>query len=135
MNTTIIQRITTGFGLVYLLIGILGFLPGITVPTHHGPVPGEGLLLGIFAVNVVHNLAHLLLGAVLLWGGLSAARVTSVNRVMAGVFALLVVASIIAPLAEGVAINPPDTVLHLASTVLTAVLGFATSRQPAPSRS
>jgi hypothetical protein len=28
-------------------------------------VPGEGLLLGIFAVNVVHNIAHLALGAVL----------------------------------------------------------------------
>lgn len=135
MNTATIQKITTGFGLVYLLIGILGFLPGITIPTHHGPVPGEGLLLGIFAVNVVHNLAHLALGAVLVWGGLAAAHVGTVNRVMAAVFALLVVASVIAPLAEGVAINPPDTILHVVSALLTGYLGFATGRRTVPSRS
>ncbi|HEV2067112.1 MAG TPA: DUF4383 domain-containing protein, partial [Thermomicrobiales bacterium] len=60
MSTSTVQKITLAFGLVYLLIGVLGFIPGITRfesdPT--GPVPGEGLLLGIFAVNVVHNVAH-----------------------------------------------------------------------------
>ncbi len=135
MTITTIQRTTTGFGLVYLLVGILGFLPGITMPTHHGPVPGEGLLLGIFAVNLVHNLAHLALGAVLVWGGLAATRVVPVNRAMAAVFALLVVASVIAPIVEGVAINPPDTVLHLASALLTAALGFASGRRAVPSHS
>jgi hypothetical protein len=54
---------------------------------------------------------------------------------MAGVFAILVVGSVIAPLAEGVAINPPDTILHLMTAVLTAVLGFATGRPAVPSRS
>ncbi|MDQ4045296.1 MAG: DUF4383 domain-containing protein, partial [Chloroflexota bacterium] len=60
MSTPTVQKITSVLGLVYLLIGVLGFIPGITRfesdPT--GSVPGEGLLLGIFAVNVVHNLAR-----------------------------------------------------------------------------
>ncbi len=133
MTRSTIQRITIGFGIVYLLIGILGFIPGITTFAANpvGPVPGEGLLLGIFAVNVVHNIAHLVLGAVLILGGLSAESVTKVNKGMAAVFLVLVVGSVIAPIVEGVAINPPDTILHFASALLTGYLGFAASRQNA----
>ena len=130
MTRSTIQRITIGFGIVYLLIGILGFIPGITTFAANpvGPVPGEGLLLGIFAVNVVHNIAHLVLGAVLILGGLSAESVTKVNKGMAAVFLVLVVGSVIAPIVEGVAINPPDTILHLASALLTGYLGFVAPR-------
>ena len=120
-----VQRITLGLGVVYIAIGILGFIPGITVPA--GP-PGQGLLLGIFAVNTVHNIVHLIAGAVLIWGGLSADNVTTVNKVMAVVFALLVPVSFIAPIAEGVAINLPDTFLHIVSALLTGYLGFFASR-------
>ena len=136
MSASTVQKITAGLGSVYLLIGVLGFVPGITRfasdPT--GSVPGEGLLLGIFAVNVVHNIAHLALGAILIWGSRSAAKVGAVNRLMAAVFLVLVVASVIAPIVEGVAINPPDTVLHLASALLTGYLGFVAARQVAASR-
>ncbi len=136
MSTSTVQKITSAFGLVYLLIGVLGFVPGITrfESDPMGSVPGEGLLLGIFAVNVVHNVAHLALGAILVWGSRSAARVGAVDRLMAAVFLILVVASVIAPIVEGVAINPPDTVLHLASALLTGYLGFVATRQTAASR-
>ncbi len=33
MNRSTVQRITIGFGIVYVLIGILGFIPGITMPS------------------------------------------------------------------------------------------------------
>lgn len=129
MERSAVQKITIGFGIVYALFGVLGFIPGITVPAaRFNAVPGEGLLLGIFAVNVVHNLAHLLLGALLISGGLSAARVFTVNKVLAAVFLILTVASFIAPLVEGVNLNPPDTILHLASALLTGYLGFGTAR-------
>src|SRR5687767_13110869 len=120
-----VQRITLGLGIVYIAIGVLGFIPGITVPA--GP-PGQGLLLGIFAVNTIHNIVHLIAGAVLIWGGLSAANVTTANKVMAVVFALLVPVSLIAPLAEGVAINLPDTLLHIVSALLTGYVGFFAGR-------
>jgi hypothetical protein len=136
MSRSAVQKITLAFGIVYFLVGVLGFIPGITQfnPNPAGPVPGEGLLLGIFAVNVVHNIAHLAVGAVLIWGGLSAARVLAVNKAMAILFLVLVVGSIIAPIVEGVAINPPDTVLHLASALLTGYLGFLAARQVSTSR-
>ncbi len=135
MNRSTIQKVTIGFGAVYLLIGILGFIPGITVETNDpGSVPMEGELLGIFAVNLIHNIAHLAIGAVLIWGGMSAVNVGKVNRLMTAVFAVLVVASIIAPIVEGVNINPPDTVLHLVSALLTGYLGFIASRATAVGR-
>jgi hypothetical protein len=108
------SRITLGLGVVYVAIGVLGFVPGIT---------SNGLLLGIFAVNTVHNIAHLALGAVLIWGGMSASYVI-VNKALAVVFAVLVVASFVAPILEQLPLNPPDTILHLASMILTGYIGF-----------
>jgi hypothetical protein len=125
MSTT--QRITVGFGIVYLAVGILAFIPGMTVASSQ---PGQGLLLGIFAVNTLHNVTHLLVGAVLVWAGVAAPPVTTaVNKALAVVFALLVVANFVAPIVEGVALNPPDTLLHLASVLVTGYLGFLTSRR------
>ena len=52
-----------------------------------------------------------------------------VSRGLAVVFAILVVGSLIAPIVEGVAINPPDTGLHLASLLVTAAVGFMVTRR------
>jgi hypothetical protein len=47
---------------------------------------------------------------------------------MAVVFAVLVVASFVAPILEQLPLNPPDTVLHLVSMLITGYLGFAVGR-------
>lgn len=52
-------------GAVFLLVGVLGFVPGIT--TNYGQMQFAGhesgaLLLGIFQVSVLHNIVHLLFG-------------------------------------------------------------------------
>lgn len=135
MDRSAIQKVTIAFGIIYTLVGILDFIPGITVDVpDSGSVPLEGELLGIFAVNLIHNLAHIGVGLAMVWGASRADRVTLTNRTMTGVFALLVVASVIAPIVEGVAINPPDTVLHLASALVTGYLGFVATREPALGR-
>jgi hypothetical protein len=119
------QKITFAFGAFYVLIGILGFVPGITTATANA---GQGLLLGIFAVNTIHNIAHLVLGLALVAGSMSAANTLMVNKVMAVVFLLLVVASFIAPILEQLPLNLPDTILHLVSALLTGYLGFMGNR-------
>jgi 4-hydroxybenzoate polyprenyltransferase len=53
-------------GVVFLLVGVLGFVPGIT--SDYGTMSGAGhdsmaKLLGIFQVSVLHNIVHLLFGA------------------------------------------------------------------------
>src|SRR5437763_3064826 len=50
------------FGVVFLLIGILGFVPSVT--------PNE-MLLNIFHVNAAHNAVHLLTGVVALSAGIA----------------------------------------------------------------
>src|SRR5437764_1334678 len=125
MSRSMAVKVALGLGAVYLLVGVLGFVPGITVP--NGMAPGQGLLLGIFAVNTIHNLAHIILGAALVYGAMNDVRL--VGKVLAVVFAILIVGSVIAPIVEGVAINPPDTGLHLASLLVTAAIGWMAQRR------
>jgi len=106
------QRISLWLGVFYVAIGILGFVPGVTA---------NGLL--IFAVNALHNIVHVVLGAALIWASRSA-MLGMVNKTLAVVFAVLVVGSFIAPIVEQVPLNPPDTLLHLASFLVTAYVGF-----------
>jgi hypothetical protein len=52
-------------GVVFLLVGILGFVPGIT--SHYSDLSFAGhnsdaKLLGIFEVSILHNIVHLLFG-------------------------------------------------------------------------
>jgi Domain of unknown function (DUF4383) len=115
------QKISIVLGVVYFAVGILGFIPALVTPSTQ---PGHSLLLGIFAVNAIHNVVHLVAGGILIWAGLSADRVVTVGKALAVVFAALVVVSFVAPIAEGVAINLPDTLLHLASALVTGYVGF-----------
>ena len=131
MTRATIQKATIAYGVIYALIGVLGFIPGITqFSDRYGAVPLEGMLLGIFAVNLIHNIAHLMLGGALIVGGRSAGAVIATNRIMAFVFVVLTVASFIAPLVEGVNLNLPDTILHLASAAITGYFGFLAAAQP-----
>jgi hypothetical protein len=59
------QAVTLLFGAVFLLVGVAGFIPGLT--SHYGDLGFAGPdstaeLLGTFQVSVLHNLVHLLFG-------------------------------------------------------------------------
>ena len=65
MTATPIQTASAAFGAIFLLVGILGFIPGITTNFDDLMVAGHesnALLLGIFQVSVLHNLVHLAFG-------------------------------------------------------------------------
>jgi hypothetical protein len=62
---TSLQKATQAVGAVFLLVGILGFIPGVT--SNYGFLAFAGhdsgaLLLGIFQVSILHNIVHLLFG-------------------------------------------------------------------------
>lgn len=68
-----VQPAATVVGAVFLLVGILGFIPGVT--TSYDQLGGAGhdsmaLLLGLFQVSILHNVVHLLFGV----AGLALAR-------------------------------------------------------------
>jgi hypothetical protein len=58
------QTLALVFGIVFLLVGILGFIPGITedAPGSFWGEDSEGSLLGVFQTSILHNIAHLLFG-------------------------------------------------------------------------
>jgi hypothetical protein len=83
---TSVQTVTLAVGAVFLLVGILGFVPGITSGVDQLSFAGHqsgAMLLGLFQVSVLHNVVHLLFGVVglalsrswtgsrsyLIWGG------------------------------------------------------------------
>src|SRR5659263_408791 len=61
------------FGVVYLLVGLLGFF----VKSNGFAATDGGKLLGIFMVNPLHNIVHLAVGALLVYG---ASRVEAMSR-------------------------------------------------------
>lgn len=114
------------FGAVYLLVGLLGF----TVSGGH-PAAGHmgGLLLGIFMVNTLHNVVHLLIGAVLLIAGLRGSERTAAtaDATIGGAYLLVFLYGLIVPLSSAanfVALNSADNVLHLLSALLLGVVGL-----------
>jgi hypothetical protein len=65
LTATNVQRASLAVGIVFLLVGILGFIPGITTNYDQLLLAGHesgALLLGIFQVSILHNLVHLLFG-------------------------------------------------------------------------
>jgi hypothetical protein len=58
-----IKRYCQIIGAIFLGIGILGFIPGVSMlPAHHMEPSTSGLLFGIFPINALHNFVHIAFG-------------------------------------------------------------------------
>ena len=66
MDRTLVQNVARLVGIVFLLVGIAGFIPGMTTNLYDGLEfagnDGTAELLGIFQVSVLHNIVHRLFG-------------------------------------------------------------------------
>ena len=123
-------------GIVFLAVGILGFVPGIT--THYGDLSFAGhdsgaKLLGIFQTSILQNIIHLLFGL----AGIAMARSWEGARtyLIGGgvIYLVLFVYGLFAHRATSanfVPFNSADNVLHVALGVGMLALGFALGRQP-----
>src|SRR5438309_11277117 len=106
-------------GIVFLLVGILGFVPGITQNIYPITFAGHGAndkLLGVFQVSVLHNIVHLLFGV----AGLAMAKATrSATSYLVGGGVIYIVLAIYGAVisdqstANFVPINTADNWLHL----------------------
>ena len=128
------MRITTFaliFGIGFALIGIAGFIPGLLSPIHGGEhmviQGGYGAVLGLFPVNWLHSLVHLLFGV---WG-LAASRsvggALAYARGVAVIYAVLAVAGLIPGLRTMFGLVPlfgHDVWLHVALAAPAAYFGF-----------
>ena len=86
MNTRTFAMI---FGIVFLAVGALGFVPGVVQDSMGEGLNQHGMLLGLFPISPLHNAVHLLFG---LWG-LAASRslggAVAYFKAVAVVYALL----------------------------------------------
>jgi hypothetical protein len=119
----VIRTAALVYGVVFLVVGVMGFVPGITTQGEY--------LLGIFGVNALHNVVHLLFGVL----GIAAALSGWSRSYFQGVgviYLLLGVLGFIPGLYVGhemllglVHINLADNLLHLALGGVAAFFGFA----------
>ncbi len=118
------KAVGIGFGAVYLVVGVLGFI--VTGDSAFAGSEG-GLLLGLFMVNPLHNIVHLLVGGVLLGAGLaSASTAQRANGVVGTVYLLVGLLGLVFvdTAANILALNTMDHLLHFASAVLLMVVGL-----------
>jgi hypothetical protein len=133
-----VRRFALIFGLIYLLVGITGFIPALLAP----PEPGApqvavdalyGRSLGLFPVNILHTLVHLAIG---IWGLAVAKSVRgSVNyaRSLAVIYGLLAVMGLIPLLRTTFGLIPlysHDIWLHAGTALIAAYFGFAKKHAP-----
>ena len=127
MSTTL-QKLAGVFGIIFIVVALLGFItPGGMAMAMS---PDTGLLLGVFQVNLLHNIVHLLFGA---WG-LAAARSWSGSKsyftIAGAIYAVLTVVGFLSPSGFGlVPLGGNDIWLH--AVLAIAMLGIGLTAKPA----
>lgn len=105
-------------GIVFIAVGILGFIPNpLASPT------------GLFAVNTMHNLVHLISGIVLL-AGLYSFGASLALKIVGIVYALVAILGFFIVGDDGmmlgmIHVNEADKWLHVVLAVVILLAGFA----------
>src|SRR2546423_2370509 len=115
------------FGIVFLVVGILGFVPAVTK---------DQMLLGIFHVNAAHNAVHLLSGVVALICGMTGVGASRLYfRIFGLVYAAVAVMGFLNPgdtmLLGLISNNTADTWLHVAIAAVSLLAGLMPARPDA----
>ena len=114
-----LHKLAWVFGIVFIIIGIAGYIPGFT---------NDGVLLGIFMVDGLHNVIHLLSGILAIaavWGAGSYTRLYF--QVFGVVYALVTIVGFIqgTSVLGLIMVNTADNVLHLVIAAVALWAGFA----------
>ncbi|WP_348248197.1 DUF4383 domain-containing protein [Leptolyngbya sp. GB1-A1] len=122
-------------GIVYVLVGILGFIPGMVATPGAAPQlavnAGYGYLMGLFPINVLHNIVHLAVG---FWGLLSYRRYSSARTYCRGLaifYGLLTIMGFLPVLNTTFGLIPifgHDIWLHAVTALIAAYFGFTRTR-------
>jgi hypothetical protein len=128
-QSTLLQKAALVVAATFALVGVLGFIPGITTDYDQMEFIGHesgAELLGIFAVSVLHNLVHLLFGIV----GFALARTWNGARAFliggGAVYLVLTIYGLLVDRHEDanfVPLNDADNWLHLALGIGMIALG------------
>ncbi len=127
---TNVQKAAMLVGAVFLLVGILGFVPGITSnfdQLHFAGHHSEAMLLGLFQVSALHNVVHLLFGVAGLVLARSAGGSKSFLLYGGIIYLVLFVYGLVVPqdsVGNFVPVNMFDNILHLVLGVAMIALAM-----------
>jgi hypothetical protein len=129
-----VQDLARLAGVVFLVAGVAGFVPGATTNLYDGlefaGPDGRSELLGVFAVSVLHNIVHGLFGL----AGLALAATASGARTFLVGGGGLYLALFLLGIAGGgdwLPANRADDWLHLGLGVGLVAAGLTATRRPA----
>ncbi len=115
----------TLFGWIFLVVGVLGFVPGITTT--------DGNLLGVFKVDGVHNIVHIVSGLAALYLASKGEEGSQMFfKVFGVIYALVAVLGFFAGdglLLGFISNNSADTWLHVLIAIVALYLGFGTKKE------
>ncbi|TKK88374.1 DUF4383 domain-containing protein [Herbidospora galbida] len=136
VTRTRLQQASLAVGVVFLIIGILGFIPGITTQYQSMEAAGHestAMLFGLFQVSALHNIVHLIFG----FAGIAMARTWDSARLflIGGgiIYLILWIYGLIVnqeSTANFVPLNTADNWLHFVLGVVMIALGVLLSRHP-----
>ena len=132
MQRTLVQNVARLVGIVFLLVGIAGFIPGLTTNLYDGLEfagnDGTAELLGIFQVSVLHNIVHGLFG---LAGLALAATPSGARTYLIGGGAIYLALFVIGIIGGGdwIPVDDADNWLHLLLGAGMIGLGVLTTRE------
>ena len=132
MDRTPVQSVARLVGVVFLLVGIAGFIPGLTTDLYEGLEfagdDGTSELLGLFEVSVLHNIVHGLFG---LAGLALAATASGARTYLLGGGAIYCGLFVLGLLGGGdwIPVNDADNWLHLLLGAGMIGLGVVTTRE------
>ena len=123
---TLAQRFAATFGGVYILIGILGFLPFVGGTASQTP----DFLLGIFGITAAHNIVHLLIGLAFVGSSRSDANARMASIVIGAAYLLVGVIGLfnLDFVNDLLNINGADNVLHFVSGFAALAVGLSGRR-------
>jgi len=122
-----VQRVAQLFGVVFLLVGVLGFVTtGMNMEASMESAPK---LLGLFPVNALHNIVHLLFGVWGLMAARSLAGAVQFAKIGGGVYVVLAILGFIAPTTFGlIPIGGNDIWLHAVIGIVLLYVGLTAGK-------
>lgn len=123
---TVARAFALGFGVVYLLAGLMGFVRPLTDAGGSGFFfTGEAKLLGILSINWFHNLVHIATGLLGILAGSRHDMARNYARAVALGYAVVLIAGLFTgKLLNLMPLNGADNILHLLTVLGSGVIGF-----------
>jgi hypothetical protein len=129
-----IQSVAMLMGVLFVVVGILGFIPGITTSYDELKFAGhnsDAQLFGVFATSILHNIVHMLFGI----AGIALARtIDGARTYLTGGGLIYLVLFAYGAIWHGetgtnwIPVNWADNILHLALGAGMVVIGVALTK-------